>query len=272
MNKSGIVLTVTSGKGGVGKSTAVANLGVGIAQLDKKVIAVDFDIGLRNLDMLLGLENRIVYDIIDVMEGVCNMSQAIIPHKKIKNLYFLPASQTKDKTILQKDKVEILINKLKEDFDYILIDSPAGIESGFEHAIFLADKAIIVVNPEVSSIRDSDRVIGIIDAKSQKAQKGEEVEKKLIINRLRPELVESGDMINVEGILDILGIDLIGIVPEDSKIISSTNKGEPTIFNNKSISGQSYMRIVKRMLGEDIPIVNFKNDNFFSSIKKLFMK
>lgn len=170
-NKQGIVIAITSGKGGVGKSTATANIGVGLSESGKKVIAVDFDIGLRNLDMILGLERRIVYDVIDVMENKCNLSQAIVNHKRAKNLYFLPASQTKDKTILDKDKVKELLEKLKLEFDYILLDSPAGIESGFEHTIFWADRAIIVVTPEVSSVRDSDRVVGIIDSKSDKADR-----------------------------------------------------------------------------------------------------
>ena len=171
----GIVITVTSGKGGVGKSTAVGNLSVGLANRGKKVVAIDFDIGLRNLDMILGLENRIVYDVIDVMEGKCNLNQALINDKRAKSLYFLPASQNKDKNILDKEKVKVLIEELKQNFDFIIIDSPAGIEGGFEHAIFWADRALIVVTPEVSSVRDADRVIGIIDAKSEKAREGKEV-------------------------------------------------------------------------------------------------
>ena len=265
---SGCVITITSGKGGVGKSTTTANLAVGLAQLGKKVVAVDFDIGLRNLDMILGLENRIVYDIVSVMEGECNLSQALINHKKTKNLYFLPASQSKDKNILDKEKVAGLIAKLKEEFDFVLLDSPAGIEGGFEHSIFLADRALIISTPEVSSVRDADRVIGIIDAKSQKAQKGEEVLKHIIINRLKPEMVEKGEMLSVEDVLNILALPLIGIVPEDEKIISSTNTGEPVIYGD-SLSAKAYQNIAKRILGEEVPYLELKaKKGFFGRLFK----
>ncbi|MCI5969252.1 septum site-determining protein MinD [Helicobacter sp.] len=254
---SGCVITITSGKGGVGKSTTTANLAVGLAQLGKKVVAVDFDIGLRNLDMILGLENRIVYDIVNVMEGECNLSQALINDKKAKNLYFLPASQSKDKNILDKDKVGTFIHKLKEEFDIVLLDSPAGIEGGFEHSIFLADRALIISTPEVSSVRDADRVIGIIDAKSQKAKNGQEVQKHIIINRLKPEMVEKGEMLSIEDVLNILALPLIGIVPEDEKIISSTNTGEPVIYAD-SLAAKAYQNIAKRILGEDVPFLELK--------------
>lgn len=268
------VITITSGKGGVGKSTATANLAVGLAmeieKEGKKVVAVDFDIGLRNLDMLLGLENRIVYDVIDVMEGKCNLSQALINHKKTKNLYFLPASQTKDKTILDKDKVGKLIESLRENFDYILIDSPAGIESGFEHAILYADRALIIVTPEVSSVRDSDRVIGIIDAKSIKAQNGEEVQKHIIINRIKPDLVKKGEMLSADDVLGILALPLIGLVPEDSKIVSATNTGEPVIYT-QAPSAKAYMRIAKRILGEKVEFVSFENESgVMGALKRIF--
>lgn len=259
---NGCVITVTSGKGGVGKSTTTANLAVGLAMLGKKVVAVDFDIGLRNLDMILGLENRIVYDIVNVMEEECNLSQALINDKKTKNLYFLPASQSKDKNILDKAKVEKLINTLKESFDFILLDSPAGIEGGFEHAIFLADRALIISTPEVSSVRDADRVIGIIDAKSQKAQNGEEVIKHIIINRLKPEMVEKGEMLGVEDVLNILALPLIGIVPEDEKIVSSTNTGEPIIYGDSQAS-KAYKNIAKRILGEEVPYLELKSKKGF---------
>jgi septum site-determining protein MinD len=265
------VITVTSGKGGVGKSTTTANLAVGLAQLGKRVVAVDFDIGLRNLDMLLGLENRIVYDVNDVMDKNCNLKQALINDKKEKNLYFLPASQTKDKDILEKDKVEELINGLKEEFDYILIDSPAGIESGFEHSIFLADRALIITNPEVSSVRDADRVIGIIDAKSQKAKNGEDVQKHIIITRLKPEMVEKGEMLAVEDILDILALELIGVTPEDEKIVSSTNSGVPIIYDKDSLCAEAYRRISKRIIGEQADFLELKvHKGFFAKLKELF--
>jgi len=265
----GEVITITSGKGGVGKSTLSANLAVGLAQRGKKVVAIDFDIGLRNLDMILGLENRIVYDVIDVMEGRCNLSQALINDKRSKTLYFLPASQTSDKDILDKEKVEKLIKSLKEDFDFIVIDSPAGIESGFEHSIFLADRAIIVTTPDVSAVRDADRVIGIIDAKSQKAKDGKEVLKHVVINRLKPEMVESGNMLSVEDVLSILALPLIGIIPDDEEIITSTNEGEPIYFNDKSKAAEAYKRITKRVLGEEISFLDLKPEKrgFF---KRLF--
>ena len=265
------IITITSGKGGVGKSTAAANLAVGLALSGKKVVAVDFDIGLRNLDMILGLENRIVYDVVDVMEGKCNLSQALIVDKKTPNLSFLPASQSKDKNILDKEKVKKLIEELKEKFDYVLLDSPAGIEGGFEHAIFWADRALIVVTPEVSSVRDSDRVIGIINAKSDKAAQGLEVTKHLIINRIKPDLVESGQMLSSEDVLKILAIPLIGLIPEDEKIVSATNSGEPVIYNKSSSSAECYKRIVKRIMGEDVPFPELKAQNgIFGGFKRLF--
>lgn len=248
----GVVVTITSGKGGVGKSTAVGNLSVGLAERDKRVVALDFDIGLRNLDMILGLENRIVYDVIDVMEGKCKLSQALIADKRAKNLYFLPASQNKDKTILDKGKVKLLIDELRKSFDFVMIDSPAGIESGFEHAILWADRALIVVTPEVSSVRDADRVIGIIDAKSEKAKNGEEVAKALIINRIKSDLVKKGEMMDQDSVLGILGIPLIGLIPEDDKIVSATNSGEPVIYS-RCRSARAYERITRRILGEEVP-------------------
>jgi septum site-determining protein MinD len=264
----GEVITITSGKGGVGKSTLTANLAVGLAHLDRKVVAVDFDIGLRNLDMILGLENRIVYDVVDVMEGRCNLSQALINDKRNRNMYFLPASQTSDKNILDTAKVAKLLEDLKKDFDMVLLDSPAGIESGFEHSIFLADRAIIVSTPDVSSVRDADRVIGIIDAKSQKAKEGDEVLKYVVINRLKPEMVEKGEMLSVEDILSILALPLIGVVPEDDKIITSTNDGEPIYYNKDSLASEAYKRIARRLLGEKVPMLNLDAKKGF--LKRLF--
>lgn len=266
------VITITSGKGGVGKSTTTANIAVGLARSGKKVVAIDFDIGLRNLDMILGLEKRIVYDVVDVMDGRCNLPQALINDKRTKTLYFLPASQTKDKTVLDTEKVKALIDSLKEDFDYILLDSPAGIEGGFEHSIFLADRALIVSTPEVSAVRDADRVIGIIDAKSQRAKEGLEVEKHIIINRIKPAMVESGSMLSIDDVLKILGLPLIGVVPEDEKVVTSTNVGEPIIYDEKSASGGAYGRISKRILGDEIPFPELKTEGGFKNIFKKFFK
>jgi len=267
----GQIITITSGKGGVGKSTTTANISSALAKNGKKVVAIDFDIGLRNLDMILGLENRIVYDVVDVMEGNCNLAQAIIKDKRIPNLHFIPASQTKDKNVLNKEKVKKLLDDLKKEFDYVLIDSPAGIESGFEHSIFLADRAIVVTTPEISAVRDADRVIGIIDAKSQKAIDGKEVEKHIIVNRIKPELVEKGDMLSVEDVLHILSLPLIGVVPDTEEIVSSTNLGEPIVHNEKSLAGEAFRRIAKRIEGEDVPLVDLEsNKGFFAKLKGIF--
>jgi len=267
----GQIITITSGKGGVGKSTTTANISSALAKYGKKVVAIDFDIGLRNLDMILGLENRIVYDVVDVMEGNCNLAQAIIKDKRTPNLHFIPASQTKDKNVLNKEKVKKLLDDLKKEFDYVLIDSPAGIESGFEHSIFLADKAIVVTTPEISAVRDADRVIGIIDAKSQKAIDGKEVEKHIIVNRIKPELVEKGDMLRVEDVLHILSLPLIGVVPDTEEIVKSTNLGEPIVHNEKSLAGEAFRRIAKRIEGEDIPLVDLEsNKGFFAKLKGIF--
>ncbi|GHV05022.1 septum site-determining protein MinD [Campylobacterota bacterium] len=267
----GEIITVTSGKGGVGKSTATANIATALAMLGKRVVAIDFDIGLRNLDMILGLENRIVYDAIEVMEGRCKLSQALIQDKHQKSLYFLPASQTRDKTVLREDKVEALLNDLKNDFEFVLIDSPAGIEGGFEHAIYLADTALIVTTPEVSAVRDADRVIGIIDAKSKRAKEGGEVVKKLIINRIKPEMVRKGQMMSAEDVLQILAIDLIGLVVDDEMVVVATNTGEVVVKNPKSQSGEAYRRIARRVIGETVPFLDLQNQKGFGAmIKGLF--
>ena len=268
----GTVITVTSGKGGVGKSTTTANLATALAALGKRVLAVDFDIGLRNLDMILGLENRIVYDVIDVMEGKCNLSQATIADKRTQGLFFLPASQTRDKTILDKAKVSKLIEDLKGQFDFVLIDSPAGIEGGFEHSIYKADRALIVTTPEVSAVRDADRVIGIIDAKSERAENGTEVEKQIIINRVKPELVEKGEMLAVEDVLQILALPLIGIVIEDQQVVSATNTGEPVCLNDNALSGEAFRRIARRVLGEEVPFMDLSEKKGWSKFFKGFFR
>lgn len=255
----GVVIAVISGKGGVGKTTATANIGLGIALRGKRCVLVDFDIGQRNLDMILGLENRVVYDMVQVMDGETTLKQAVIRSKASKNLYFLAASQTKDKTVLESEKVKTLISDLKEAYDFVILDAPAGIESGFEHTIEFADSAIVVVNPEVSSIRDADRAIGILDAKSEKAKEGNEVSKSLIVNRISAEMVQSGEMLRSDDILDILNINLLGKVPEDRGVIDASNQGKPVVLDKKSVAGQAYGRIAGRLCGESIEMKDIEN-------------
>ncbi len=248
----GTVIAVISGKGGVGKTTASANIALGVAQNGKKCAVVDFDIGQRNLDMILGLENRVVYDMVHVMDEDATLNQALIKSKANENLFFLAASQTKDKSVLSEDKVKKLVNNLKESFDFVILDSPAGIESGFEHTIKFADVAIVVVNPEVSSIRDADRAIGILDSKSQRVKDGKYVDKLLIINRIVPDMVQSGEMLKSEDILEILDIKLLGKVPEDKGVVDASNQGKPVILDKNSVAGNAYKRISARLCGEKV--------------------
>ncbi len=262
----GEAIVVTSGKGGVGKTTATTNLGMGLAGLGKRVVLVDADIGLRNLDVVLGLENRIVYDIVDVAEKNCKLRQALIKDKRNENLYLLPAAQTRDKTAVSSEQMKELIGELKAEFDYVIIDCPAGIEHGFKNAIVAADKALIVTIPEVSAVRDADRIIGLLAAN--------EVEyMRLIINRIRPDLVKRGDMMNVEDTLEILSIDLIGIVPEDESIIRASNLGEPVVMAGRTPAGIAYSNIVRRILGENVPFMDISHDaGFMNRFKRLFSK
>ena len=267
----GRVIAVISGKGGVGKTTASANMGVGIAQNGKRCVVVDFDIGQRNLDMILGLENRVVYDIVQVMDGEATIRQALIKSKADENLFFLAASQTKDKTVLESKKVKKFILDLKEDFDFVILDAPAGIESGFEHTIEFADEAIIVVNPEVSSLRDADRAIGILDAKAHRIKEGKEVNKSLIINRISAEMVNNGEMLRSDDILEMLDIKLLGKIPEDKKIIDASNQGKPIILDKKSMAGQAYTRIAGRICGEEITLVDIeKESGVMDKLKGIF--
>lgn len=268
----GIVIAVISGKGGVGKTTTTANLGLGIAQNDKKCVVVDFDIGQRNLDMILGLENRVVFDMVQVMDGEVKIKQALIKSKVNKNLHFLAASQTKDKSVLNSKKIEKLIRTLRREYDFVILDAPAGIESGYEHTIEFADAAIIVVNPEVSSIRDADRAIGVLDAKSNKVKKGGDVEKFLIINRIVPHMVQSGEMLRSEDILDILDIKLLGKIPEDSGIVDASNQGKPIILDKNSVAGQAYKRIAARLCGKEIDVADIEivTLSFFKRLARLF--
>jgi septum site-determining protein MinD len=247
--KLGTAIVITSGKGGVGKTTTSANIGTGLALLGKSVVVVDADIGLRNLDVVMGLENRIVYDIVDVVEKNCRLKQALIRDKRHEKLYLLPAAQTKDKSAVNPDQMLELVNQLKKEFDYIIVDSPAGIEQGFQNSIAGADLALIVTTPEISAVRDADRVIGILEAKGLHNPK-------LIINRIRHEMVKRGDMMNIDDIIDILAIDLIGIVPDDEAIVISTNKGEPVVIDEKALSGKAFRNITKRITGEEVELLN----------------
>jgi septum site-determining protein MinD len=243
----GEAIVVTSGKGGVGKTTTSANLGTALALLGKKVCMVDTDIGLRNLDVVMGLENRIIYDLVDVAEGRCRVNQAMVKDKRFDELYLLPAAQTKDKNDISPKQVRKIIEGLKPDFDYIIIDCPAGIEQGFRNAIAGADKAIVVTTPENSAVRDADRVIGLLEKSHVDAPK-------LIINRIRPNLVRSGDMLTVDDICQVLAIDLIGIVPDDEQVIKSASAGEPTVMNPSSRASIAYRNIARRILGETVPL------------------
>jgi septum site-determining protein MinD len=245
---AGRVITITSGKGGVGKTTATANVGVALAILNKKVVAIDADIGLRNLDVVLGLENRIVYDIVDVVEGHCRLSQALIRDKRLPSLCLLPAAQTRDKAAVKQGEMVKLCDELRKDFDFIFIDSPAGIEHGFKIAVAPADEVLIITTPEVAAVRDADRIIGLIEAQEKSPPK-------LILNRIKPNMVKRGDMLDTADVLEVLSIDLIGIVPEDEAVIVSANKGTPVALDSKSPSGIAFHNIARRLLGEDVPLM-----------------
>lgn len=259
----GEVIVVTSGKGGVGKTTTTANLGTGLASHGKKVCLVDADIGLRNLDVVLGLENRIVFDIVDVTSKVCKTRAALIKDKRYESLHLLPAAQTKDKTAVSPDQMKELCEELKKDFDYVIIDCPAGIEQGFKNAIAGADRAVVVTTPEVSAVRDADRIIGLLEANDLR-------DPKLIINRYRPKMVNRGDMMSIDDMNDILNIDLMGVVPEDEQVVVTTNKGETVVRDDKSLSGQAYRNITRRIMGEEIPLMNLEEPSgFFSTLKKM---
>lgn len=247
----GRVITITSGKGGVGKTTATANLGVALAQRGMRVAVVDADIGLRNLDVVMGLENRIVYDLVDVVEGHCRLQQAMIRDKRLPELYLLPAAQTRDKTAVSEAQMRELCNELRGLVDFVLIDSPAGIEQGYRNAVAPADEIIIITTPEVAAVRDADRIIGLVEAEDKGPTR-------LIINRLNPSMIQRGDMLDTRDVLDILAIQLIGVVPEDEQIIVSTNQGRPVALMNGSLAGRAFRDIAGRLLGEDVPFMEFK--------------
>jgi len=246
------VVTVTSGKGGVGKTTAVANLAVALASNGSKVVCIDGDIGLRNLDVILGLENRIVYDIVDVIEGRCRLKQAMIKDKKLPNLYLIPAAQTRDKNAVSASDMNRLAKDLRSECDFVLIDSPAGIERGFKNAIAPADRVLVVTNPEISAVRDADRVIGILEAED----KGPGA---LIINRLNPAMVKRQEMLSADDVLDLLAVEFIGIVPDDECVLIGSNRGAPVAMDPKSRAGQAFRNIARRLKGEDVPFLDLES-------------
>lgn len=260
----GEAIVITSGKGGVGKTTTSANLGTALALLGKKVCLVDTDIGLRNLDVIMGLENRIIYDLVDVIEGQCRLQQALVKDKRFEDLHFLPASQTKDKDAVSAEGMKKIIQQLKETFEYVIIDCPAGIEQGFKNAISGADKAIVITTPENSAVRDADRIIGLLESSHIPAPK-------LLINRIRPNMVKSGEMLDIDEICSVLAIDLIGIVPDDPQIITSANTGEPTVMNPDSKAAVAYRNVARRILGDSVPLQNLHDKTgMLHKIKKLF--
>ena len=257
------IIVITSGKGGVGKTTTTANIGVGLAMRGNRVALIDTDTGLRNLDLLLGLENRIMYDLVDVTSGRVPYKKALVRHKKFETLYLLPTSQVKDKSAVNPDDLVKLCEEMRKEYDYIIIDCPAGIEQGFKTAIAAADCALVVTNPEISSVRDADKIIGELG-------RAEKENIKLIVNRIRPHMVEKGDMLDMSDINEILGLECIGQVPEDELVVVSTNRGDPVITMNDSLAGQAYKNIVGRLCGESIPFLKPPKEGFFAKLKKLF--
>ncbi|MBF0706378.1 MULTISPECIES: septum site-determining protein MinD [Bacillales] len=261
----GDAIVITSGKGGVGKTTTTANIGTALALSGKKVCLVDTDIGLRNLDVVMGLENRIIYDLVDVAEERCRLHQALIKDKRFEALYMLPAAQTKDKSAVQPEQMKKIIGELKQDYDYVLIDCPAGIEQGFKNAIAGADKSVVVTTPETSAVRDADRIIGLLE-------KEEGIEApKLVVNRIRNHMMESGEMLDVDEIVSILAIDLLGIVGDDDTVITASNKGEPIALDPSSKASIAYRNIARRILGESVPLLSLQEERgMFSKVKKFF--
>ncbi|ONI40877.1 septum site-determining protein MinD [Candidatus Epulonipiscium fishelsonii] len=258
------VIVITSGKGGVGKTTTTANIGTALNLAGKKVVLVDADIGLRNLDVVMGLENRIVYDLVDVVEGRCRIKQALIKDKRFEGLHLLPAAQTREKDAVTPEQMKKLCDSLREDFDYVIVDCPAGIEQGFKNAIAGADQAIVVTTPEVSAVRDADRIIGLLEANGI-------TDLKLVINRVRMNMVKRGDMMAMDDVVEILAINLLGVVPDDETIVITTNKGEPAVNTSDSLAGKAFTNIASRILGRDIPFMNLDiSDGIFSKVKKMF--
>jgi septum site-determining protein MinD len=257
------IVTITSGKGGVGKTTAIASLGIALASRGQKVVCVDGDIGLRNLDVIMGLENRIVYDIVDVVEGRCRLRQAMIRDKRLPELYLIPAAQTRDKTALSPSDMLRLGDDLREVCDWVLIDSPAGIERGFKNSIAPADRVLVLTNPEISAVRDADRVIGILEAEEKGSPS-------LILNRVNPEMVKKQEMLSPEDVLDLLAVDLIGVVPEDQAVLVAANRGMPIALEETSRAGQAFRNIAARLMGEDVPFMDLESqDGLWKRISKL---
>jgi septum site-determining protein MinD len=257
------VITVTSGKGGVGKTTVTANLAAALATMGKKVVTIDADIGLRNLDVVMGLENRIVYDLVDVVEGRCRIRQAMIKDKRQPELYLIPAAQTRDKMAVSPSDMVLVCDQLRDEMDYIILDSPAGIERGFRNALAPADQVLIVTNPEVSAVRDADRIVGLVEAE----EKGPA---RLVINRLKPAMVARGDMLSIEDVLDILAIDLVGVIPEDESVLISSNQGLPIAMTgvNGSSAGQAFRNIARRLDGEEVPLLDLMaKGNFWNRVR-----
>ena len=259
----GEVLVVTSGKGGVGKTTTTANLGAALALMGKSVVLVDADIGLRNLDVVMGLENRIVYDLVDVVEGYCRPRQALIHDKRFQGLHLLPAAQTKDKDAVSPEQMKGLTDGLREEFDLVIVDSPAGIEHGFRNAVAGADLALIVTTPEMSAIRDADRVIGLLEAEGLREQR-------LLVNRVRPEMIERGDMLSVDDVVELLAVELIGVIPDDEQIIVSTNRGEPAAADPRSKTGQTFRDVARRLMGDDVPFAPLFEPGISQRLRRLF--
>ena len=247
------VVVMTSGKGGVGKTTSAAAFAAGLAQRGNRTVVIDFDVGLRNLDLIMGCERRVVFDFINVINGDAKLSQALIKDKRVENLFILPTSQTRDKDALNRDGVERVLGELRETFDYIICDSPAGIERGALMALYFADEAIIVTNPEVSSVRDSDRILGVLQSRSRRAENGDEpVKEHLLLTRYDPKRVERGDMLKLEDVLEILAIPLLGVIPESESVLAASNLGQPVILDGTSKAGLAYADVVGRYLGEQI--------------------
>lgn len=256
----GEVIVITSGKGGVGKTTTTASLGAALALRGKRVLVVDADIGLRNLDVILGLENRIVFNVVDVAKKICKPAQAIIKSKRSNNLYLLPASQTDDKDVIDEAEIRFVLEQFRREFHYVLVDSPAGIEQGFRNACAGAQSAIVVTTPEVSAIRDADRVVGLLSSKG--------IEARLIINRIDFDMVRRGDMLSVRDVQDILGVEILGVIERDEQIIVAANTGEPVVYNPKSKAGQAFTRIAGRVCGEPVPIPNFSGGSIWNRLTR----